>query len=235
MAQLTALQALNKVLRNIGEAQVSALTGLNNIQMLAFEKLNESIQEVCVDQNTRWDFLESLGVIPMTTNSYQYQITAITSGSNMMEEDKESLRQPDSDKNITYITPQEFDTLRPKGVTTDITGYPDKYTKYAGYIIFDRMATSVQNGKNVYFRYWKQPTYYATDTATGKSDLPEPFDVTVVCNLATMKVLAYLGNEEAANYKAFVYGDGRDLEGALSKLKWLHSSPTIKPRMGYVF
>lgn len=235
MAKLSALTALNSVLQNIGESTVAALTSLTTLQLLCFNKLNEAIQEICTEENTRWQFLEKLGVVPMTTNNYKYTITALTSGSDLMREDKESFRQVDSKYKIHFRTPQEFDSLYPEGIGTDKTGYPDKYTKYAGEFIFNKQATTTQNGKDIDFRYWKLPSYYSTATAAGTSDFPEPFDLTVVVNLATMKVLAYLGSEEAANYGLFVYGDGKNLEGSLDKMRDIYASPELKPRMTYKF
>lgn len=235
MAKLNALQALNRVLKNIGEAEVAALTSLSSLQALAFDKLNEAIDDVCTDENTRWQFLEKLGRVEMTTANYQYQITALTSGSDMMREDRESFSQADSGYNVKYITPQEFKALYPKGITTAVTGYPDKYTKHAGYLKFNKRATATQNTKYIDFEYWKLPTKYSTATATGTIDMPEPFDLTVIVNLATMKVLAYLSNEEAAVYKAHVYGDGRDAQGSLDKLKDIYASPDLRPRMTYQF
>jgi len=236
MSKINALDALNRVLENIGEEQVSVLTSLNTVQLMCFNKLNEAIQDVATENNGRWQFLECLGVIPMTTGSYQYTITALTSGSDLAEEDRDSFRQADSGENLTYITPQKFDSLYPKGIITDVTGYPDKFTKYGGKFVFNKQATATQNGKDINFRYWKHPTYYATATATGTTDIPEPFDISVIVNLATMKALAYLGNnEEAEIYKVRIYGDGRNVEGAFEKLKEHYSSPEIKPRVSYVW
>jgi hypothetical protein len=235
MSKLTALEALNGVLENIGEEQVTVLTGLTGIQLIAWNKLNESVNDVCSDQDGRWKFLESLGEITMTTGNNEYLVSALTSGSDINDEDRESFKQTDSGKNITYLTPQEFDQMYPKGISTDRTGYPDYFTKYADTFVVDKQATATQNGKTIDFRYWKTPTYYSTSTATGTSEIPEGFDKNVIVAIATMKVLSYLGNDEVLSYKTLVYGDGRDLEGSIDKLKRLYTSPTLKPRMTYRF
>jgi len=234
MAKLTALEALNRVLRNIGEAQVASLTSLSGIQMIAWEKLEEAIQDVVTDQNTRWSFLESLGQVSLTTGNNAYTITGLTSGSDMQSEDKESVRSVDAGRNIRYKTPQEWDTLYPKGITTDATGYPDLYSGYAGQFIFNKKASSNENGSVIDFRYWKIPAYYQTATATGTIDMPEPFDRTLIVALATLKVMTYLGNAEASVYKVQVFGNGSDIEGSLDKAKQLYTSPLLKPRMTYV-
>lgn len=235
MAKLTALQTLNVVLRNVGEAQVSSLTALSGIQLVAWDKITEALQDLVTDQNTRWQFLERLGRVQLTTGNNAYTITGLTSGSDMMMEDKESVRSADAQRNIKYYTPQEFDQMYPKGITTSHTGYPDLYTRYAGQIIFNNQATSVENGNYVDFRYWQYPTYYATATATGTTEIPEPFDRTLLAALATLKVMTYLGNPEASVYKIQVFGNGSDIEGSLDRMKELHSSPKLKPRMTYTF
>ena len=240
MAKLNALNLVNAVLKNIGESTVTGLTGLTTIQLLVFDKLNEAIIDICTDQTCQWQFLESVGVVPMTTGSYQYLITSLATGSDMMREDRESFRQYDSGYKIDYVTPQEFDALYPKGITTDRTGYPDKYTKYQGYLVFNKQAAATQNGKNIDFRYWKLPVLLSTDTSTGTCDIPEPFDRTCLVALATLKVLAYLKDEEAAVYKIQVFGDGEEIEGSFEKLKEIYSSPALlpgknTPRMTYQF
>jgi hypothetical protein len=235
MAKLSALEVMNEVLRNIGESTVSVLTGLTGLQLVVWNKITEALQDICTDQNTRWSFLEKLGIVPMVTGSYQYLITSLTSGSDMQVEDIESFKQSDSGYNIKYKSPQEWDALYPKGITTALTGYPDEYTKYGGYLIFNTQATATQNGKNIDFRYWKHPTYFSTGTATGTCDIPEPFDRTLFVALATLKVLTYLGSDEAAIYKVQVFGNGQDIEGSLDKMKGLYSSPKLKPRVTYQF
>lgn len=238
MAKLIALDALNEVLRNIGEETVAGLTSLSTLQQLCFNKLNEAIDEICTDENTRWQFLESLGAVYMTTGNYKYTISGLTgtsTGSDMMREDRESFRQYDSGYNIKYITPQEFDDLYPKGITTANEGYPDRYTKYGGYLVFNKMAGTTQNTKLIDFRYWKQPLKYETATYTGTVDFPEPFDKTLIIALATMKALIYLGNDEAAVYKQYVYGDGRYVQGSLDKCKDIYASPDLKAKMTYIF
>ena len=235
MAKLTAIQTLNAVLRNIGEAQVASITALTGIQLVAWDKITEAMQDLVTDQNTRWSFLESLGQVTLSTGNNAYTITGLTSGSDMMIEDKESVRSSDSGRRIPYKTPQEWDAMYPKGITTDATGYPDFYTKYANQFVFNKQASSVQNTKNIDFRYWKLPTYFATATSTGTTEIPEPFDRTLLVALATLKTMTYLGNPEASVYKVQVFGNDRDIEGSLDKMKRLFTSPLLKPRMTYRF
>lgn len=233
MAKLTALEVLNKVLQNVGESTVSSLTSLSGIQLIAWEKITEAMQDIATEQNTRWRFLESLGRVQLSTNNNAYTVSGITSGSDMMMEDQESVRSSDAQRNVKYKTPQEWDNLYPKGITTAMTGYPDFYTIFAGQFTFNKIASSAENGKYIDFRYWKYPTYYSTSTSTGTSEIPEPFDRTLLVALATLKVLTYLGSQEASIYKIQVFGNGDDIEGSLDKMKELYTSPRLKPRMTY--
>jgi hypothetical protein len=239
MGKLQALEVLNEVLRNIGESTVSSgsLTSLTGIQLLAWNKITEALQDICTDQDAHYTFLENLGTVPLTTGNNAYTITGLTSGSNLQQEDIESFRSSDANRAVKYVSPQEFDAMYPKGITTDMTGYPEFFTKYAGQFVFNKQPTSAENGKNIDFRFWRQPNYYSTSTETGTSDIPEPFDRTLLVALATFKVLTYLGNEEAALYKIQVFGNQRDedVEGSLDKLKRMYSSPKLKPRMTYQF
>lgn len=233
MAKLNALELLNSILKNCGESDVSVLSSLSGFQLLAWNKLIEALHDICTDENTRLSFLEAEGAVPMVTNTYKYEIASLASGSDLMTEDKESLLCPDNSSKVKYITPQEFDDRNKGGVTQ--TGYPSEYTKFGGYFVFNRKATADQNGKNVSFRYWKRPTLYSTATATMTGEIPEPFDRTLLVPLATLKSLAYLGSEEAAVYKIQVFGNGSDIEGSLDKMKRIHASPTLKPRVTYQF
>lgn len=235
MAKLTAIGILNAVLQNIGEAQVTGVTALTGVQQIAWDKITEALQDIATDENTRWTFLESLGSITLTTTNNAYAITGLTSGSDMQIEDQESVRSSDAGRNLGYKTPQEWDSLYPKGITTDATGYPDFYTKYANQFIFNKRASSNENGKVIDFRYWKNPTYYSTSTGTGTGDIPEPFDRTLLVALATLKVLTYLGSPEATIYKVQVFGNGSDIEGSFDRLKRMYTSPLLKPRMTYQF
>lgn len=233
MAKLTTLQLFNAIMRNCGEEEVENMNNLTSFQNIAFDKLIEALTEICTDQNTKWQFLEGDGAIPMVTGSYQYQISALASGSDLQEEDKESLIAKDFGQKIKYITPQEFDKLYLNGVIE--YGCPTRYTKYNGYFVFNKIASAVENGKDVSFRYWKQATLPDTDSPSATLDIPEPFDRLLLIPLASMKTLAYLGNDEAAVHKLTVFGDGRDMEGSLAKLKEIYSSPELKPRVTYNF
>lgn len=232
MAKLTTLEIVNAVLRNCGErSDLSGLTSLSGIQSVVWDKIIEALNEICTDQNTRLQFLEDDGQVPLATGAYRYLISGLASGSDMQREDRESFVQPDSGNRIKFKTPQEWDQLFPQGIQTSMTGYPTRYMKYGGYIYFDKYATAAENGDVVNFRYWKHPTYPATGSPSATLDIPEPFDRLVLVPLATMKTLIHLGNDEAVAYKLMVYGDGRDVEGNFAKLLEIYGSPDIKPRL----
>ena len=233
MSKMTTLQIFNAILANSGErSDLTGLTALAGIQNVAWNKLIEALVEICADQNTQWQFLESIGQIPLATGQYRYQISGLTLGADMQREDRESFRQPDTGVNIVCLTPQEWDKKFPNGIQSSSTGYPSYYMKYGGYIYFDKYATANENGKNVDFRYWKHPTYPATGTPSGVLDIPEPFDRILLVPLATMKTLIHLGNDEAIAYKLQVYGDDeRTIEGSLNQMKEIYGSPDLIPRV----
>jgi hypothetical protein len=235
MAKLTTLQLENAILRNCGESEVENLNNLTGIQSVIWDKLTEALLDICTEQNTQYKFLEADGAIPMVTNSYRYLISELTSGADMQKEDRESFLAADFAKIIKYRTPQEFFNDYPGGINGVRFGCPTEYTRYGGYIVFNNTQTAAENGKNVTFRYWKLPTLPATGSPSVTLDIPEPFDRTVLVPLATMKTLAYLGNDEAIVHKLQVFGDGRDVEGSLAKLKQIYLSPEIKPRVTYIF
>jgi hypothetical protein len=229
---MTTLEIVNGILRNCGETTVADLVSLSGVQLVVWDKLLEALGEICSDQNTRLEFLEKDGAIPLTTGNNKYLISGLASGADMQQEDGESFVALDFDRRIKYITPQEFDTKYSSAVDS---GLPTEYTKYAGYIVFNKKATSTENGKSITFRYWKHPTAPSISTPSVALDIPAPFDRNLLVALATLKVLAYLGSDEAVVYKLTVYGDGRDVEGSLAKLKEIYSSPKIKPRVTYHF
>lgn len=232
MAKLTTLELVNDILRNCGErSDLSSLTSLSGIQNVVWNKLIEALNETCSDGEAQWQFLEDFGEVPLATGQYRYLISGLASGSDMQREDPKSFTQADSGNKIVFKTPQEWDELFPNGIQTSSTGYPTMYTKFGGYIIFDKYATAAENGDIVSFRYWRHPTYPATGSPSATLDVPEPFDRLVLSPLATMKTLIHLGNEEAVAYKLMVYGDGRDIEGNISKMQRMYASPYLKTRL----
>lgn len=235
MAKLSALQTYNEVARNCGESTVTDLNTLSGLQNVIWNKIIEAIQDICTDEEAQLSFLEDSGEIPMTTGNYQYLISDLTSGADLLKEDEKSFRQSDAGQKITYLTAQEWDAKYPDGIGSDRVGCPTEYTRYGGYFVFNKQAGTTENGKNISFRYWKLPSYYDTSTPAGTVDIPEPFDRTCMVALATLKVLTYLGNEEASVYKMQVFGDGDKVEGSLDKLRRIYCSPKLKPRMSYVF
>jgi hypothetical protein len=53
--------------------------------------------------------------------------------------------------------------------------------------------------------------------------------------MATMKVLVYLGSEDAAAYKVQVFGDSGNYEGSYDKMKEIYGSPEITTTVTEVF
>lgn len=235
MAKITVLEAVNKVLKNIGETgTLTVLTALTPIQLLAFDKLNEAIMDIATDQNYKWKFLEKSGRVALATGTSTYVVTSLTTGTDAIRFDLESFRSVDSGQNLNFLIPQEFDATYPAGIGTTNTGYPQNFTEFEGAIAFDSSVGASINGKYINFRYWKRPTLFSTTTTTGTVDIPEEFQLSVLINMATEKVLAYLQNEEAKYYHLEVYGDGAEKEGSFAKMKENLMSPELKPRFTYV-
>ena len=228
MAKKTNLALLNRVLRNIGEDTVAALTALTDVQMLAFNALNEALIEIASEEF--WQPLESLGTMTMTTSGYSYD-----EASDMWEPDKESFRQVDNKDHLAFRTPQEWDEDYPEGIGTDKTGYPTEISRYGNKFYVNKQATSTQNGKYIRYRYWKRPTMLTTATATETCWIPEGFDETILIDYATFKVLSHQGDEEAKVFYVKVFGDGRLNEGSLRSMKRLFRSSTLKPRVTYIW
>lgn len=222
---------INRILRNAGEeSDLTALTNLTSIQQVAFDKLTEAVQDVCVDESTQYKFLEKEGSITLVTGSYKY--AKATVASDMQLYDRRSFVQPDSGNKVIFKTPQEWDELYPSGITSTVTGYPDNFMEFAGYFVLNKQATATENGKLVNFRYWRQPTLPDTATPSGTLDIPEPFDRLVLVSLATLKLLAYLGSDDAIIYHGQVFGDSsKGQDGSMQKLIDAYASPDLKMRL----
>ncbi len=224
MAKLTALQIVNNILKNIGEAgDLSALTSLTSIQQLCFDKANESIIELA--GLAKWMPLEAQGTSTMLTSTSTY-----TPPTDMAEENIDTFRLPDYNGVALryYKTPAEWDSDYPKGITTERTGWPSGIMRFNNTFYLNTIPLAAQNTKRITFRYWQLATKLTTATATGTCWIPEGMDDLVLVNLATYKVLAYKGNPEAMDYYNRVFGRGQNDKGYLEQMKKLYSSPRVR-------
>lgn len=226
MAKITAQTAVNDVLTKIGEPTVSGLTSLTGIELLAFNTLNELIYSIGAE--SMWQPLETFGTITMTSNTATY-----AEPTDMVTEDKDSFIVPDNSDTITLLTPQEWASLYPKGVSTSTVGWPTALKREQGYWFLNKTPGATQNTKTVQFRYFKIPTIYTTATATGTCWFPEGMDYAVLCNLATYRLLHYKGSPEAQYYRSIVYGTGPNDEGSLATMRkrYVYSAGRLKVRV----
>ena len=217
MAKQTALQLVNKVLANLGEtSNLTVLTSLSGLSLLVFNTLNEVLYDLAFEY--RYSQLEEDGTITLIENYATYDRPT-----GMYAFDKDSFRYNEQSM-VEYYTPQRFDRDYP---TQTNTGIPNKLYKWKTYWNPYPICNSSAAANTIKYRYWTLPTILATGAPTGNCWIPEGFDLTLLADLVTYKIMHYKHNEEAATYYIKVYGDGRDNEGSLAKFKRLHGSPEI--------
>jgi len=220
MAKLTALQIVNKVLRNCGliSRDLSSLSNLNVMQTLVLDAINESILEIGLSEH--WKPLEATGTITLVADQQDY-----TQPSDMNDFDKKSFIYSGDDTNVEYYTPQEVDELYP---SRDATGAPKIIWEFEGKWNVYYIPSSGQEGETITYRYWKIPTTFDGSDDDATCWFPEGFDKLVLVNHATYKVLHYRGNAEAQIYYLKVFGDlYRRIEGTLDKMRHIWMSPKI--------
>jgi len=216
MAKQTLLQMLNKVLSNLGESQITVTTSLSGLSLLAFNSLNEFLYDVAFKD--RFTPLECDGSMTLLSGTATY-----TKPTDLFAFDKDSFRYNDNTE-VVFYTPQRFD--REYKAQTD-SGEPNKIYQWAEYWKPYPIPNLTANSKTIKYRYWKNPVIYSTATATGTSWIPEGFDITLLADYVTYKIMHYKENAQAPIYYAKVYGDGRENEGSLALLKSLFRSPQI--------
>jgi len=217
MAKQNALQLVNKVLENLGEtSNLTVLTSLSGLSLMVFNTLNEVLYEIAFED--RYTCLEEDGTITLSTG-----VSSTAIASDMYAFDKDSFRY-NEESQVSYYTPQRLD--REYKTQTD-TGIPDKLIKWKECWKPYPIPSSSANTKTIKYRYWKLPTILATATPTGTCWIPEGFDLTLLADWVTFKILHYKHNEEAVVYYGKVWGDGKDNEGNLATFKRLYRSPDI--------
>jgi hypothetical protein len=226
MAQLTALEIINKVLDNAGLSQVSVLTSLTDINLTALNMIQSSLQEIAM--KTTWKQLEASGSLTMVTGTQTY-----AKPSDFFRVDRNSFIYDSSGTRPKYLDPQELDRLVSD---QDATGQPSTYIwEVAGNFLVYRVPTAAYNGKIITYRYWKIPARIDTAVPTGNVWIPEPFDELVLVNYATARLMSYMTHPEAQVYSALVYGTGAE-PGALKEMKKAYSSPSLfRPQVRAIF
>ena len=217
MAKQSALQLVNKVLENLGEtSNLTVLTSLSGLSLMVFNIINEVLYEIAFEDH--YSCLEEDGTITLSTG-----VSSASIASDMYAFDKDSFRY-NEEAQVYYYTPQRFD--REYKTQTD-TGIPDKIWKWKDTWRPYPIPSSGANTKTIKYRYWKLPTILATATPTGTCWIPEGFDLTLLADWVTYKIMHYKHNEETPVYYSKVWGDGRENEGNLATFKRLYRSPDI--------
>jgi len=220
MAKQSALQLVNKVLANLGESSnLTVLTSLTGISLLVFNTLNEVLYDLSQEENGHWKPLEDTGTATLTS-----AVTTYAKPSSAADFDRNSFRY-NGTSSLTYYTPQRFDFER---LNSTESGIPDKLIDYGGHFRPHPVPNSAASTKLITWRQWILPTPLSTATPAGTCWIPEGFDLTLLADLVTYKILHYKHNEQAAVYFTKVYGspDGRQ-RGSLDKFKAMWRSPDL--------
>ena len=215
MAQLTALQVMNKVLDNNGLPQVTVLTSLTGINNVALNMIQTVLAQVASGDS--WRPLETTGTITLATSTATY---ALPSDFNKL--DKRSFKYLEQHR-PTFIDSNEMDLITlDQDATGEVTHIFIAGTNFNVYPV----PTATENGDTITYRYWKVGTRIDTASPSAATWFPEPYDETVLVNMATARLMSYRQMGEAIVYTQIVYGVRGSLEGSLDQMKKVHSSPT---------
>jgi hypothetical protein len=222
MAKQTALQLVNKVLANLGEtSNLAALTSLSGLSLLVFNVINEAIYEIAQENNGKWEPLEEDGTITLSQG-----VTTYSSPSDMHSFDKDSFRY-NRYTQMKYYTAQRFDREYPTAYYDTNSSIPDKIHRWKTYFKPYPIPSLSAHTVPIAYRYWKNATVLSTDVPTGTTWIPEGYDLTLLSDLVTYKIMHYKHNEEAAIYYAKVFGDRQENEGSFAKFKSMFASPDL--------
>lgn len=219
MAKSTALEVLNKVQNNLGESLTSAgsFASVSGLALLIFNTMNEVLLDLGNDYKFQQNEVDLS--ITLTSNTATY-----TASLALSDFDKKSFNYNDQ-KPIPYYTAERMDREFPVKTST---GVPRVVWYWAGYFRLYPVPAVTEHNKVLKFRGWRVPALFSLASTAGTCFIPEGFDLTLLANMVTFKVLAYKGNPEAQVYYAKVYGtsDGK-IEGQLDKFKRNHGSPQL--------
>lgn len=221
MAKYNILQVFNKIQENLGESKSSALTALAGMNLLIFNTINEVLYEIC--QDYKYDFLEMEFSFPLVTGTATYTATQ-TVGVVDFDRAPGAFRY-NEERPIPFYSWQRFNREFP---TRTSSGIPSVIYTWGGYFRVYPIPAASESGKVISFRGWTFPTQVTTATATATTILPEGFEITLLADYVTYKILHYRGNPEWQIYYNKVFGssDGK-IEGSLNALKRLHGSPIV--------
>ena len=220
MAKQTALQLVNQVLNNLGDVQVTTLAGITGAALFAFNCLNEGIYDIAFEFPNQ--LLETNASFAIVSGTATY-----TKSAALYLYDKDSFRYNEN-KALDYKASKIFDLEYP--VQTD-TGVPRVIRDWQNMFWAYPVPAVSENGFLVKYRAWQLPTPFNTSTDTATCWMPEGFDLTLLSDWATKKVLHYRHNEEETLYGVKIWGeergDGRGDQGNMSRFQNLYMSHQI--------
>lgn len=218
MAKATIVEVLNKIQENLGESKTGAgsLSSISGLALLIFNTLNEVLYDVANEYKLQPNEVDIS--ITMVTGQATY-----TASLSLTDFDKDSFKYNYSQP-LSYYTPQKFD--REFNTQTN-TGIPQIIYYWGGFFRPYPIPAASESGKIMKFRAWRVPALYSIANTTNTSYMPEGYDVTLLANYVTWKILSYKQNAEANTYALKVFGDGKMMEGQLDKFKRTHGSPQI--------
>lgn len=221
MAKAVSLAIVNQVLSNLGDAQITTLVGISGAALFAFNAINEGIYEIA--QEGLYQPLETSTSFTIATGTTTY-----AKPSTIMAYDKDSFRYNDQ-KQFTYMAHRHFDRKYPCQTSTNV---PQVVYDWQGNFNVYPIPPVSENGYLAKYRAWAIPTPFNTSSDTGTCWLPEGFDIGLLSDWATKKVLHYRHNEEESIYDVKIWGEERDdgmgNQGSISRLKNLYLSHTIE-------
>lgn len=221
MAKATALQIVNQVLKNLGDANISSLGSISGAAQQAFDAVNEGIYEIAFEGLFQ----------PLETSTSFTIVTGTTTYAkpyNIFAYDKDSFRYNEQ-KQFDYMAHRKFDRKYPIQTNTNI---PEVVYDWGGNFNVYPIPPASENTKVVKYRAWSIPSPISTASDSGTCWLPEGFDIGLLSDWATRKILHYRHNEETGIYSTKIWGeergDGYGDQGGLSRLKNLYLSHTIE-------
>ncbi len=211
MAQLSCLEIVNEVERNIGLSASSTLSTLSGFRYKIWQWLNEELLQLSI--NNQWKQLEESGTITLVTDTQTY-----AKPSSMVYVDKFSFIYNETTK-VMYRSTQEIDA---KYKDQDKDGTPLDIYEYQSNFVIPKNPTSAIAGNTIKYRYWKLPTALDINVDSATTWIPEGFDRSVLIALVSARALQYRHNDEYREYRANVYST----TGSLASMKRIHGSPS---------
>lgn len=221
MAKAIALTIVNQVLKNLGDSQITTLAGITGAALMAFDAVNEGIYEIAaeglfqqLETNTSFTMITTVGSYAKPSTIYAY--------------DRDSFRYNEQFQ-IDYYAHRKFDREYPSQTNTNI---PRLVYEFSGNFNVYPIPPLSENGKVIKYRAWVVPTPLSTASDSGTCWFPEGFDVGLLSDWATKKILHYRHNEEEGIYYSKIWGeeraDGMGDQGNINRMKTLYLSHTIE-------